>query len=84
MKKVILLLVVVVMNTTFVMAKNPKPVEDFPRAMKEISSFFNYKFPKKIGRIFELSLFIARIFQFYPFLNFLVGLEFFPNRVFRM
>lgn len=37
MKKLILLLVVVVMNVTFVSAKEVKPVDDYPKAVKNIT-----------------------------------------------
>ncbi len=37
MKKLILLLVVVVMNVTFVAAKEVKPVDDYPKAVKNIT-----------------------------------------------
>ena len=37
MKKLILLFVVVIMNVTFVSAKEVNPVDDYPKAVKEIS-----------------------------------------------
>jgi predicted transcriptional regulator len=37
MKKLILLLVVVVMNVTFVSAKEVNPVDDYPKAVKTIT-----------------------------------------------
>ncbi|AIG29725.1 hypothetical protein SL053_000908 [Flavobacterium psychrophilum] len=37
MKKLILLFVVVIMNVTFVAAKEVNPVDDYPKALKEIT-----------------------------------------------
>ena len=37
MKKLILLFVIVIMNVTFVTAKEVNPVDDYPKALKEIS-----------------------------------------------
>ncbi|WP_395059806.1 hypothetical protein [Flavobacterium sp.] len=50
MKKLILLFVVVIMNVTFVSAKEVNPVDDYPKAIKEISKLLG---PLNINDEFE-------------------------------
>lgn len=53
MKKLVLLLVVVIMNVTFVSAKEINPVDDYPKAVKEICKLLG---PLSINEEFDTAV----------------------------